>query len=282
MLLIAAPSRSQTCNNNALFKKGAELEYHTFVPRQVGFSKKMKFFEGTRLVFTVNNVVDSSGATYSFITKKGISSERAKNNYEKNYVISCREGKVYIPVDFYQSDTVYLSDIVPGLKKNTIYAATNLKNPATQYFSVDPAKNEFNFANKRYESLVKLQYFGMGEYYGMSNITPGKPGASSHYESSNSLTKHEMETATTIKKTSIKGKEKIEVAEQQYDCIAAEIETENEILTHKKTKGPEPNMQGTSTTQTIIVYYNESIGIIKTKSEKNNTAYFELYKVSLL
>lgn len=286
VLLLAVPTAyGQGCSKVALFTKGAELEYHSFMPRpRALFSKKTRFFETTRLVYVVDNVADSLGNTYSYITKTGISSEREKNRYEKKYVLRCQEGKVYLPLDFYSIDTVFLADAYNGLKKRMYYAVSNLKQPETgmQYFSADPAKNEFDFTVKSYASEIKLQYFGMGEYYGMSNITPDKPGAMSHYESSGSLTKQEMETITNIRKNTLKGKENTEASDKPYKAIKAELLMETEIVAHKKGKGPEPNMTGTRASQTVTIYYNEELGIIKTQGDETNPgSYIELFKVTM-
>src|SRR5687767_14731553 len=66
-----------------LFTKGAELEYRTFSTKSK--LAKIVYYEVTRITLTVTDVKDSSGVTYSYITKKGTGIEHPDaNHYEKN------------------------------------------------------------------------------------------------------------------------------------------------------------------------------------------------------
>src|SRR5687767_7916254 len=117
-------SYAQDCSRHALMRKGSRLEYAVYAQGPNGI------FKMARTVFEVVNVMDSAGSRYSTILKKGIAINDTSDHYEMQIVLQCDGKNMLFPADFFATDTVYLCDIYPTVKKRGYYSAlTPLKHP---------------------------------------------------------------------------------------------------------------------------------------------------------
>jgi hypothetical protein len=100
-------------NDSCIFlKKGAELEYRSFLPLRRG-----KEVEVTRFTLIVTDVKDSNNVSYCYITKKARSSSLSDLGYERHFVVKRDGDKMIIPYELYAIDTIYRGDLPREIKK---------------------------------------------------------------------------------------------------------------------------------------------------------------------
>jgi hypothetical protein len=113
-------AEAQNCSSIVLMKKGTQLEYMAYNPR-----KKNK--EMLRLIFEVTEVIDSSGSTYSTISKRGFGiRDEERDHYEKTIRLQCDGKNLLLPFDFYNLDTTWINDVWSGVITKTHLFATGL------------------------------------------------------------------------------------------------------------------------------------------------------------
>jgi hypothetical protein len=95
-------------------QKGVQLEYKMYWPKPDS-SNNMTGVAVARLLFEVEKVTDSAGSTYSTISKKGFGVHNENDLYERKLVLKCDGMNLFIPFDFYLSDTFYANDMWPHL-----------------------------------------------------------------------------------------------------------------------------------------------------------------------
>jgi hypothetical protein len=100
-------------NDSCIFlKKGAELEYRSFLQTPLGGK-----LEVTRFTLTVTDVKDSNNVSYCYITKKARSKSLEGVSYERHFVVKRSGNKMIIPYDLYALDTVYRGDVLARQNK---------------------------------------------------------------------------------------------------------------------------------------------------------------------
>ncbi|OQP39756.1 hypothetical protein A4H97_16150 [Niastella yeongjuensis] len=121
---------AQDCRDHVLMQKGVQLTYNVYWPKGDNFFRPV-----SRLVYEVNQVKDSAGSTFSFITKRGFSIVDSNNHFERKVVLKCGGQHLNIPFDFYSNDTFYLQDLIPEAKgyKNDYFVAYTLLEEAITY-----------------------------------------------------------------------------------------------------------------------------------------------------
>ena len=102
-------------NNLLLLKGGAQLEYRSYTSSEKGSGE---YKEGTRLIFAVDSVRQNGGETISYITKKGIASNKADENYTISYTLKSNGNSIQLPFQFYFVDTMYRADFYPDTKQS--------------------------------------------------------------------------------------------------------------------------------------------------------------------
>ena len=159
-LLIILNVNAQDCAESLLFKKGTELEYKTYMPKQVGFSASLDFTESTRLLYKIEDVRDSIGNKYSYITKKGTNPEDESRCYFKKYILVCNGKDIVFPFDFYGVDTIFFSNKYPGIYTDkVIYSAEFIDSGVTFSFPLDLEKGKVGYySGKIRTTLVTRDY----------------------------------------------------------------------------------------------------------------------------
>jgi hypothetical protein len=268
---------AQDCNTSLLFKKGVELEYKTYSPASKGvFSSKVKFFEITRLTFIVEDVKDSNNVIYSYITKKGVAANNEKDKYEKKYLITCSNGEISLPFDFYAPDTVYLSDVYPKLKKKGFYTATNNKETVFYIFPLNADQNKFELSAKKLNSDVVMRDFGWEQRDSKGNrvFTGG------HWELSNSIEETKYSMSSVLDIPHMKGKEKITTSLGSFNCDKFSVTIKSTFDFPKKIgleRPPGPDLNGKTIEGTGIFYFESQVGLVKTESSQGG--YSELIRI---
>src|SRR5262245_57491984 len=105
-------THAQNCTNNALMKKGTQLEYEFWGPKPTAFN--VKDAKLSKIIFEVQQVTDSNGSSYSTILKKGIGANNKKDTYQRTIVLECDSKNIRFPFDFYTVDTFFTSDYFSG------------------------------------------------------------------------------------------------------------------------------------------------------------------------
>jgi hypothetical protein len=266
---------AQNCDTSLLFKKGAQLEYRTYLPKTGLFSSKPDVFEVTRLTFIVDEVKDSNNMVYSYITKKGVAASGDRDGYEKKYVISCNDGRISVPVDFYSTDTIYLSDIYPNLRKKKFYSATNNQETVYYIFPVNPDKNKFELSAKKLTSDIVIRDFGWEQRDSRGNVV----FSGGHWELSAQITETKYSLASVLENPLAEGKTKIRVPPGSFDCDKYQMKIKSTFIypARYRNNGPGPDLNGKTIESTGVFYFNPKIGLVKT--ENSQGGYTELIRI---
>lgn len=247
---------AQDCNTSLLFKKGTEIEYKTYSPKG-GLLSKDEFFEITKLIFIVEDVRDSIGAKYSFVTKIGINPNDEKIKYQKNYVIHCDGTKIKIPMDFYSVDTVYFSNVYPKTtREKGIYSSVTYKGSDAYVFPTDFEKYKFETTGNQISVNTKIRDYEMRfDQHG----TPEKTAR---------IVENTFPMDMNIKKKDYKGKEKISTPGGTFECYKIVIAAESEVL-------------GRRLNTDMLLYYNAEVGLVKYEAQQSKfkSGYTELVSV---
>ncbi|MBV4357180.1 TapB family protein [Pinibacter aurantiacus] len=256
ILSLGITLNAQDNSKSILFKKGAELEYRTYDLKPGALSKK-DFFEITRLIFKVLDVRDSNNIKYSYISKKGINPNNAKQTYEKKYVITCDGNKISIPLDFYTPDTVYFSNVYPTVTKDKgIQFSVNYIGASFYKFPTDFKKNKFLIEGDAVTVSNTVRDFET------AFTQDGTPKTTAR------IIEFNRDANLIIKKCETKGEENITTERGDYESskivIAAELEVSKRRL---------------PTTWTL--FYNPEVGLVKFEAEqsKRMLSYTELVRV---
>lgn len=255
---------AQDCASSLLFTKGAELEYKTYAPKG-GLFGGGDFFEITRLSFTVQDVKDSNNIKYSYISKKGVNPNDPELAYEKKYVISCDGSRVSLPADFYNTDSVFFSNIYPKVKKDKgIYSSTLVKGKCIYHYPVNFETGKFEVGGKEFTMDVKVRDYEMATTLqsGNGGIRPGGQ------EFSGRITENTYSMDVAIKKWEVKGKEEINTPAGRFTCYKILLTAENEIF-------------GRGVGAGYVLYYSTEAGFVKSETQqaKNKTGYAELVRI---
>ena len=275
-VFVSCPVIAQNCDTSLLFKKGAQLEYRTYLPKTKLFSRKPDFFEVTRLTFYVDEVKDSNNVLYSFITKKGVAaSSYEKDHYEKKYVITCENGKVSVPVDFYAPDTMYLSDMYPDLRKGKYYTASNNRETVLYKLPLNNNNNRFELSAKTVTSDIVMRDFGWEQRddQGRRTLTGG------HLEPSNQIEETKYTLTNTFEDPRSAGKTKINVPAGSYDSdkyIMAAKSVFTDVQTTSN-NSPVSHVSRKPLESSATLYFNPKVGLVKT--ENSQGGYTELSRV---
>jgi hypothetical protein len=263
LFFISLVTSAQDCSTSLLFKKGSELEYKSYAPK-AGIFGGNKFFEMTRLLFTVDDVKDSNHVTYSYITKKGVAANNEKDAYTKKYVLSCDGSIVTVPFDFYSSDTSYLCDIYPKVQNKGYYAATTYKGKSFYHFPVNFEKDKFELTGNKLTMDMTIRDYESDN----TNMIGGTEFGTKGPSASAKIAESKFSMDISIKKTETKGKEKITTPAGTYECYKL-------LLTM------DASMFGRGVDMVSAMYYDPGVGFIKseTQQSKNKTGYTELVRV---
>jgi hypothetical protein len=247
-------------NTSILFKKGAELEYKSYDLKTGTFSKN-KYFEITRLIYTVQDVRDSNNIKYSYITKKGINPNDEKLTYEKKYVITSDGKNISIPIDFYGIDTIYFSNRYPTVTRDKGIASSNVFVGKCIYnFPTNFTKDKFDVIGTSVTLNNKIR-----DYETPSSGPGGIQGPIG--ETTTRIVEHNREMDMTIKKFDTKGVENMSTTGGTYECNTIAIVTDLGLR-----KGLALN---------TTLYYNTEVGLVKSETQvsKYMVGYTELVRV---
>lgn len=233
-------SQAQKCDQHALMKQGTRLEYLLTMP---GMMKR----EPTEMLlnFTVNRAVDSAGAYYSEITKEGGSAKVEKDKYKRQLTLECDGKNIMIPFDFYQPDTMYVTDIMGGNRSRGVYSATEpLKDNFFSY--IIPLAMEGITALPESDVKVVKQY----------SWVRGMQGGG----------KSKMTTYWKMLSVTVAGKDKISTAAGTFECYKVLAKCTVEL--------------GRDFPITIVMYINPEVGLVRSRTQSEfPMAEIELVKV---
>lgn len=146
----------------ALFRKGAVLEYQTYLPRVGIFGKHKGYFETTRLTYTIVNATHDSatGIKKALVTKSGVPYAETKRDlhWQTQLNLEMDKGILKFPAMFYYPDTIYLCDVykVKGPREKVVYSASKIEEGGTTDYSLGES-NYVNLENEQYKvsSFIK-------------------------------------------------------------------------------------------------------------------------------
>jgi hypothetical protein len=258
---ISITAEAQDCSISLLFKKGTELEYKTYAPK-AGLMTRDKFFEMTRLIFTVDAVKDSNNFTYSYITKKGIAANNEKDTYTKKYILVCDGSKITIPFDFYSADTNYLCDIYPKVLNKGYYSANVYKGKSMYNFPINFEKDKFELTGNKLTMDMTIRDYAVDYQIGGKDFDTRGPSSSARME------ENKLSMDISIKKTETKGKEKINTKGGSFEPYKLLLTMDAAML-------------GRGVDMVFVLYYDPAIGFIKseTQQSRNKAGYTELVRV---
>lgn len=274
---------AQRCDTSLLFKKGAEFEYRSYLPKTKLLSKKSDHFEITRITYFIDDVKDSNSTVYSYVTKKGVAANNENNYYEKKYVISCKDGRVAVPADFYSIDTIYLIDIYPKLdrdrsiRKNKFYMGTTNKEQVTYFFPLSANKNKFEASSGKLNTDVIKRDFGWERRDNQGRLVfPGQPGG--HYQLSNSIDETKYSLSAELADLRIEGNETIKVSAGSFNSgkIFLKMKIKLSYPKNFRHNSPEPNLDGKTVETIQIFYFDPQVGLVKAESPQGG--YTELVR----
>lgn len=255
-VLITLGATAQT-GTEILFKRGAELEYKTMSARAKGF--KMEPYEITRITLTVDNVVDSNDATYSFITKRGRGIEKPDRDfYEKKMIVVKYEDRIVLPADLYAVDTSYLADKYPAVKKAKGYTAV-MKMSGKIYIRTDAEMGKLEYFPKTMEPEFIIRDVVMTTPAGAKSVTD-------NYES---LQEYKYKIKITIGDLKFEPQmEKVKTAAGTFDCYVMRSKS---VL----------DGMGRKFEQESLVYFHPRLGFVKTEQvdAKVKTGSLELVRL---
>lgn len=260
-LLCATHLRAQDCKTHSLLKEGTELEYATYAPKVGVFGKNKGHYPTTRLILTVKSVKDSAGATYSIISKKGVAYNDPRDSYEKTMTVRCDGKSLFIAVDSYSPDTIFLVDIYPSVKRRGFYYAANAKaTPAIWSIPLSPDGGGSPGIDKK---SYKLNFI-LRDY----EMQQGIPGGSGPQGISAVPRSNDMEAEMGTQSMKLAGKAKVKTRAGEFDCYKIEVSLTNTI-------------NGMPFEAVTIMYFNPEIGLVKTETKqlKYPTGYTELVNV---
>lgn len=275
---------AQSCDTSLLFKKGTELEYRSYLPKTKLFSKKSDLFEITRMTFFIDDVKDSNSTVYSYVTKKGIAANNENDKYEKKYVITCKDGRISVPADFYSIDTIYLRDIYPKLyrdpqvRKRKFYMATTNKEQVSYFFPLNANKDKFEFSTDKMTMDVVRRDFGWEQRDSQGRLVfPGQSGG--HYELSNSIDETKYALNVELQDPRIEGNEMIRVPGGSFNASKISLKMRIKISYPKDYRhdSPEPRLDGKAIEAIHIFYFDPRVGLVKTENPQGG--YTELVKI---
>jgi hypothetical protein len=252
--------QAQDCSTSLLFKKGAVLTYKNYIA--TGGMFKLDYTEMTRLVYTVTEVKDSGNNHYSYITKTGINPKNESQRYEKNYVVMCTESQLFIPADFYITDTIYFSNRYPDSKDKGFYATTSIKGNLKYQFPTDVEKGKFQLSSNQMITAIKSRD------YDYTPETPGAGGRTMGGYRSGRIIENSLEIEVEIKKLDATGNETIKTDAGTYKC--RKIQVDGEVKNMKVNSG----LSGSNSS----MYYNPIVGLVRSESgyKKKIFSYMEL------
>jgi hypothetical protein len=241
--LVSLSLHAQDCSTAALFQKGKVLTYKT--QQMILGIFKNKYIELTRLTYTVDDVKDSNNVKYSYITKTGVNPQNDKQQYKKAYVVTCNGKMVNIPVDFYSTDTVFLSNMYPDTRDKGVYSAVETMGNVTYAFPLNTTVDKPALPTGEVKIAGKMRLFMPNTNPKMANL----PERLQEYKINGSL---------TVKTVEVAGEETVKTEAGSYPCI--KIKMSNEV------KGlPEGGNFGSG-----IVLYNATMGVVRTESYYKN------------
>lgn len=247
---------SQT-GTSILFQTGAELEYKTMSARAKGF--KTELYEVTRITLIVERVVDSGGATYSFILKKGRGIEHPeRDHYERRMVVVKDEDKIIVPSDLYIVDTAYLADKYPAAKKAKGYTAV-VKMPGVMYMRTGSETGKIEYLPRVVEPEFIIRDLVM--------TTP--TGSKSVLDNYESLQEYNYKIKIAIGDMKFEtGTSKVTTAAGTFDCYTMKSKAVLDGMGRKIEASSE-------------VYFDPAIGIIKSEQvdAKVKSSAFELVRL---
>jgi uncharacterized protein DUF3108 len=227
----------QNCSNHLLFQKGVRLEYDYYMaPLTSSIPAK-----NSHLVFEVIDTGERDGSTYNTIVKKGYSLKSKKDHFQRTITLKCDGKTLFIPFDFYTSDTIYLKDLFPD-KPNEGYAEAFLP------FSDDVTYNvPLNLKGIDSLQVGVKKYVQKGNHRGFDLTT---------------LIQEDYEIHYTINSIKLAGKETIKTAAGNFECYKFAVDETAEI-----SKSIMPAV--------YFLYLNNEIGLVKLEA---SSGYIELVK----
>ena len=226
------------------------------------------------MIFTVDTQKDSEGVTHSVIVKKGsAASNNAKDSYKKEITLKCDGQNLVLPFDFYNPDTIYLSDIYPGNKNGGFYAAY-IPKKNTPSFSIPlvlEGKKEIGIDSKNIsQSTVIRDYMPevSTQRQGAGDFRSAAPDGKRNPEMSSSPVKNEFEITLNIRDIKINGKKQITTPAGSFDCYQVTITAESTVM-------------GRSNQGSTVMYIADGIGLVKTETlqGKSIAGYTELVRI---
>ena len=229
---------SAQTGTEALFKKGTELEYRTYMVKP---NLKRELTEVTRITLIVTDVKDSNNVTYSYITKQGRAAKNPSMGYEKRFVITKQGDKVTLPMDLYMADTVYNIDV--GIKgtKAKHYATARIKGNANYVISGSIADGSFD----SYPKTVVIEGGMLSMDINQASVNFGD------------IIKSKWEVEATAKSYKVGPKTKVKTEAGTFECYKITSVTEVKVMGHKME----------TTTQ---VFYSPEYGFLKTEPGEND------------
>lgn len=231
-------TNAQQCNQHALMRQGTRLEYLISSP---GFKREPTEMH---LSLTVSRVVDSAGGFYSEIIKEGASEKVEKDRYRRQFTIECDGRNIMIPFDFYNADTVFVSQVMGGNRSRGIYSAT------------EPLRDNFfsYIIPLSLEGISKLPESDVKVIKQNSTIRPLDGGKST------------MTYYWKMLSVTVAGKEKIGTAAGTFDCFKVMVKCEVEM--HRNIP------------VTLVMYINNEVGLVRSRTQSEfPMAETELVKV---
>ena len=165
---------------------------------------------------------------------------------------------MFISIDAYSPDTMYLVDVYPTVKGNGFYYASKQKaDPATWTIPIVLEGGSPTIDKKKY----KLAFISRD--YAMEQTRPNQPRTISGRPVCNNL-----EIETEIDNIKLAGKEKIKTKAGEFDCYKIEIKAK-------------ASFGRTSLPGTTVMYFHPEVGLVKTESfqAKMRSGYSELVNV---
>jgi hypothetical protein len=216
---------AQQCNQHALMRQGTRLEYLISSP---SFKKEPT---ETRLSLTVSRVVDSAGGSYSEIIKEGASEKVEKDRYRRQFTIECDGKNIMIPFDFYNPDTIFVSQVMGGNRSRGVLSAT------------EPLRDNF------FSYIIPLALEGISSLPESDvkvikqNVTVRPLGGG----------KSTMTYYWKMLNVTVTGKEKISTAAGTFDCFKVLAKCTVEV--------------GRDFPVTLIMYISNEVGLVRSRTQ---------------
>ena len=240
--------QAQDCSTSLLFKKGSVLTYKNYTA--TGGMFKLDYTEMTRLVYPVTEVKDSGNNHYSYITKTGINPKNESQRYEKSYVVMCNGSQLFIPADFYITDTIYFSNRYPDSKDKGFYNTMAIKGNVNYQFPTDVEKGTFQLSSSQMVSTIKSRN------YDFIPETPMAGGRTIGGYKTGRIVEGSLEVEVEIKKFEATGDETIKTDAGAYQCKKIQVDGEvKNMKTISAFNGGNSSM-----------YYSPVVGVVITES----------------